>query len=1141
MILTILFTEMIKEFEIIMNKSILSNQDQSPYLVDLIERKEYFQRSINITYDNNDSEAIDNFYCPMSYEQVIIRMIHHMEQSGQMAFTWTGPYGSGKSSLAIFLQALINNDQKIAEVAAAKLSKKNKAAITSYFNTNSYQWQVLNLVGQAQAPEHLFKEALNLADDASSNDILEALNAYESNGQRLLIFIDELGKVFDGAAKNSRPDDIYFLQQLAEFANRSQGNVILIGVLHQSFMAYARQATAKTHNEWLKIQGRFVDCSVTLSVDEQIHLISQVIKVKDARLEHYKNSDKVLGQISAVVDNISFSRKTDTEKLTDLLTNVFPLHPLVAILLCQLSKKNFGQNQRSVFSFLMSAEPNGFGYYLKNNTLDQFSLFNPTQFWDYLDSNLNSTIQASEYGKQWLLSQMAVSRYEELNDETAVTLIKAISLISIFADDTGIHASRSLLQGLLDVDHEQLNTLLQSLESASIIFYRKFNHAYSLSEGSDFNLSEAVKVQLQDLESLPFEELEQFDPIVAKAHYQLTGSLRWMEVKLIPVADNTEKLLQKIQDDVDASLVGCYCILIPKDDSDVASALSICEKVASSNEFNNIVIAILDSHASIIDMLKDKVALSNILKNEERLLNDKIARQETEGRLVETEDTLNRLLNKSLNASKWYSTHLDQLGSQLNRFKLSALASQIADKQVSASFICNNELINRSKPSPSAKGAIRELLKRMIENSDEENLGMEKYPPEKGIYESILLKNGLHQSDTDGNYAISRPSDVRLQAIWARADEVVTASEGQLVTAKKIYQAWSECPYGVKSGLHEVLYIAYILSRHSDLANYINGEYKPTIQYLLAEYLIKAPDNVGIREVSFLEGTQSWIHVLRDELQEKFSSRFKSVIEDEPLPIAQALVSVFYSMHPWIQRTNNLKPKTKQLRNILKQANDPNRLLFDDLPKFFNANDDDYQKVAKIIDSLEELDAAYPQLVQDINDKLLNYLMIKQTDSNPYIEINKRASALFGLSGDYLLDSFIARLVKYDGSMNDSESLISLLAGNKPAKKWIDQDITKALQQIAAYCFQFLEAEVNSDINISNNRRKVSVITKSANQTSIKMGNAHVTSLNSELVTSSAKQVMSKLTDKGLDRNEQIAVIAEMLEALADEEGGKDE
>ena len=1110
------------------------------YLIDHIERNQYFQRSINIYADSNDKGPISNFYCTASYEQILMNMIAHIK-GGQTAFTWTGPFGSGKSSLALFLQGLVSDDKEIVEIASSKLSKKNKTAIVKHFNSKDQQWKTLNLTGQTIAPEQIFKDALGLPSSADAKDILEALDGYIDDEQRLIVFIDELGKVFDGAAKSHRPDDIYFLQQLAEFVNRTNGRILLVGMLHQSFTAYARQATAKTHNEWMKIQGRFVDFAITLSVEEQIFLIGQVINITNEQLEQSKNNDEFTTQIQSLVANIANYRQTNPESLTKLLSDVFPLHPLVAILLCKLSQKNFGQNQRSIFSFLMSSEPNGFGYYLKNTTLDEFALFKPHQFWDYLDSNLNSAIIASEYSKQWLLSQTAVNRYEGLDDETAVKLIKIIALISIFADGTGVHASSELLKTLLDINEEQLNELIKSLESASIIFYSKFKQSYVLSEGSDFNLNDAVREQIQDLDSLPFEQLEQFEPIVAKKHYQLTGSLRWMEVKLLPVTDALESVLMGLQDSINASLVGYFCLLIPKNDEEVLLATEVCKKIDNSDEFNNLVIAVLDSHTIIIDMLKDKIALSNILKNEERLLNDKIARQETEGRLVEIEDALNTLLDKSLNASKWYGRHLASPETQLNRFKLSALASTIADKQVTENFICNNELVNRNKPSPSAKGAIRELLKRMIERSEEANLGIDKYPPEKGVYESVIVKNGLHKTDSEGNYYFSKPDDIRLQAIWTCADNIIAEAKGDLVTAKEIYEAWQAPPYGVKAGLHEILYIAYILSRHSDLANYINGEYKPSVQYLLAEYLIKVPADVGVREVSFLEGVQSWIHVLRDRLQENFGARLNTQIEDEPLPIAQALVSIFYGLHPWIQRTNKLSPKTKQLRDILKKANDPNQLLFDDLPKFFNAADDDDAKVEKIIEGLQELDKVYPDLVSEINMGLQNYLKIKEDSVNPYTEINKRSEALFGKSGDYLLDAFIARLVKYDGSMNDAESLISLLAGNKPSKKWIDQDIIKAQQRIATYGFQFLEAEVNADVNASPDRQKVGVITKSPNATTSRVREAHITSKNIEPISKKVEEIANSLKASQFDMNDRIAVIAKLLEALNEEDAEKEE
>ena len=1111
------------------------------YLINYITRNDYFQRSININADNNDIAAINNFYCTASYEQLLISMIKNIE-AGQTAFTWTGPFGSGKSSLALFLQSLISDNQDLVKVAHSKLSSKNKSDIVGCFNSENQQWATINLVGQAVAPESLFRTALDLSDTASADDILEALRQYTSDGKRLIIFIDELGKVFDGAAKGNNPEDIYFLQLLAEFVNRSQGQMILIGILHQAFTAYARQATAKMQSEWMKIQGRFVDFGITLTDDEQLYLQGQVINVNDPKLIEYREKREVQSQITAIINNISINRKVDVDSMTQLLNGVFPLHPLVAILLCRLSQKNFGQNQRSIFSFLMSAEPNGFDYFLKNTALDNSEsiLFRPHQFWDYLDSNLNSAISASEYGKQWLLSQMAVNRYQGLNDEATVRLIKVISLISIFADTTGIHATPELLASILDIKDEELAKTLKELESASIIFYRKFTQSYMLSQGSDFNLNDAILEQLQDLDELPLSKLEQFDPIVAKKHYQEKGSLRWMEIRLLPVSKDIEMVLSGLEESLDASLVGYFCLLIPRNKDELNLAKQISEKSANEGELDNLVIAVLDSHDTIIEMLRDKIALTNILEHEERLLNDNIARQETEGRLIEIEDSLSRLLDKSLDKSIWFNRYLPKSGSQLNKFKRSALVSKIADLHVSESFTCNNELVNRNNPSPSAKGAIRDLLKSMIEEGDEEELGIEKFPAHKGLYQSIILKNGLHRADEDGNYYFSRPSDAKLEAIWQCADDLIAESEGNLVTAQQIYDAWQQPPYGVKAGLHEILYIAYILSRHNDLASYINGEYKPTVQYLLAEYLIKVPDEVGVREVSFLEGTQQWIYVLQDSLQENFGDRLGKKIESEPLPIAQALIRVFDQMHPWIQRTNQLSSKTKQLRNILKQANDPNQLLFDDLPKFFNAKDDDEQKVAKIIEALYEMDYKYPKLVSDINNKLLDYLKVEQQELNPFAEINKRAEALFGRSGDYLLDAYIARLVKYDGSMNDAESLISLLAGNKPAKQWIDQDITRALQQIAAYSFQFLEAEVNADVNSSPDRQKVGLITKSPNATTSHVREAHITSKNLKTVTDKAQEILKSLEQSGLDLNDRVAVIAKLLEGFEDESKDKE-
>ena len=47
------------------------------------------------------------------------------------------------------------------------------------------------------------------------------------------MFVDELGKYLEYAS--SKNQDIMFLQNLAEVCNRSNGKLIFIGILHQSF------------------------------------------------------------------------------------------------------------------------------------------------------------------------------------------------------------------------------------------------------------------------------------------------------------------------------------------------------------------------------------------------------------------------------------------------------------------------------------------------------------------------------------------------------------------------------------------------------------------------------------------------------------------------------------------------------------------------------------------------------------------------------------------------------------------------------------------------------------------------------------------------------------------------------------------
>lgn len=1131
-----------------MNKMTKNPPIETRYLSEIVKQNDYFQRSVNISLDKGLISALEGFYCPISYEQVLSRMASLISQTGQSAFTWTGSYGSGKSSLALFLQALVSSDNKLSQLAQSKISSDNLEHITEFFDNKNSDWHVINLVGQTNSPKQLFKEALFNDTDATAQDIFNKLSKMVDENKKLIIFLDEMGKTLEAANRSEQSDDdIFFLQQLAEFVNRSQGKIVFIGILHQSFIAYARQAKKQTYNEWQKIQGRFVDCAITLSVDEQLYLISQVIEIDDKN-KYFHDSKLTFEQIiNTLVNNIAKNRRTDIVKLSQVLQAVFPLHPLVAILLCQLSKKEFGQNQRSIFSFLMSAEPYGFNHYLKQTPLDQFCIYSPDMFWDYIDDNLGNMILASEYAKPWLLAQMAVARYHARNDALAIRLIKIISLLSLLSGDTGVHGDIAVLSASLELDSKKVHETLMELEASGIIFYSKFKQAYVLNEGSDFNLSKAIEERLSEIDNIPFEQLKQFDPIIAKRHYQSTGSLRWAEIKLIALNNaDVETIINKLAHSTDTSCVGYLCVLLPTNEDEFVNTNKQLSKIAKSHP--NLLITLVDKYAAIIDLLKDSLALKEILRTDRHLINDAIARQETETRLRDTEDRIYNYLQDLLSKSIWHHQSFT-VPKPLSGFSLSGLVSDIADNQVPQAVICNNELVNRNAPSPNAKGAIRELVKRMIENSKEPRLGIDKYPPERAIYESILKNNDIHQSDDGENFYFASPNkDSSLYHVWQSTNDFINQKQGALITADEIYQLWKSPPFGIKSGLCDILYIAYIISRSNDLANYIEEEYKPNLQYLLAEYLLKSPKSVGIREVASLKNQQSWIYQLRQKLQTEFCSLITNPIGNEPLPIAQALISVFDKLPSWLHRTNELEPNTKQLRNILKQSNDPNKLLFDDLPRFFDAQDDDESKADKIINALQEMHQKYPDLVDIINKQLFVNLKLAQRndninprDSNLFDIVNNRANAIWKKTGDPTLEPFITRLRNYRGTPSEAEGLVSILANNKPSKNWIDQDIYKALQQLNTLSFNFLEAEINTNTPVSENRYKVSVILKSPNDIDdfeIQSGdgikrNAHAVPQNLEAIEQVVQQ-MSSLNDfKILDSNDKVIALAKLFEQLA--------
>ena len=107
-----------------------------------------FRKSIRIDTDLTDPTALEGFICPESSASVLRTMALHVKESEQAAFTWTGPYGVGKSSLVIALSAVLNPQAGVRAKASHILGPATTRAIWEALPPRDKGWRVLPVVGR---------------------------------------------------------------------------------------------------------------------------------------------------------------------------------------------------------------------------------------------------------------------------------------------------------------------------------------------------------------------------------------------------------------------------------------------------------------------------------------------------------------------------------------------------------------------------------------------------------------------------------------------------------------------------------------------------------------------------------------------------------------------------------------------------------------------------------------------------------------------------------------------------------------------------------------------------------------------------------------------------------------------------------
>ena len=1101
-------------------------EKNEPMLADAVQISHQYQRSIRIDADIGRPDALNGYIVHATAASVIAGMCAQLASTNQRCFTWTGPFGGGKSSLAVALASALHPDDSLRTKARSALNLDSKPDFDQAFPVQE-GWFVVPVVGRrgsvVKELDAAIRKSRGLSVDsrskATAQSVIAELISEAKNrpNDGVLVFIDEMGKFLEASALGSG-DDVYFFQELAEASARAEGRLVVVGVLHQSFAQYSNRLGLEARDDWGKVQGRYLDLPFVAASDEVVELIGGAIQAK-----HRPNWIKEASE--AVAEAIRSRRPAVGTDFAAPLERCWPLHPAMAALLGPISKRQFGQNERSTFGFLSSVEPYGFRAYLQSTPLSQSTWYRPSDYWDYLRANLEPAILASPDGHRWSQAVEAVERAEaKSGEQLLVSIIKNIAVIDLFRNGSGLSADLPVISSLFhNVPREQIEDALQKLSTLKVALFKSYTGAWSVFEGSDFDIDAAIAQSLASSAGVDYTKLSQLmgmHPVVAKRHYHETGAMRWMELSLQSI-EQAEKIAKAYQPQ--RGEFGQFILALPGRDMSEREARKRAQACAYEEPWP-VLVGIPSNHARIAELSAELVALEQV-KERHELGGDPVARREVFARLAATKSDLEDQLQTAVSLCKWHdgSDTVIEPGA-----KLSPIASALADELYDACPPVFSELVNRDSLSSNSVKARRDLLHTMINAEGVERLGIEGFPAERGLLETLLIAPDLYRKEDESwrFYPPSQTSHSGFHKLW-QATQKLFLDAGTRVSVDSIYNRWRLPPFGMKQGIQPVFLTTFLLAHKANVAVYKDGIFIPRLSDVDLDECLQDPTRFTLRWIAIdkdktqiLEGIAS----LLEEVGEKVGST-------EPLEAARGLVAMVFGLPEWARRTQRLGEAAKAIRDMLLKASDPHKVLFIDLPSLLGA-DDGKTYVEALRAPLHEIAVAYPKMLSEVKSKMLEALdaPLDNLDS-----LRERAKAVAGVAGDFRLDAFSTRLASYDDSRAALEGILSL-AAEKPPRDWVDRHIDAAVLELVQFARRFREAEAFVSVKDRPARSEaIAVVIGAGAETTTISRSFSISDRHRKTVDDKAAELTSMLQGQGLETDILLAILAKAGITLASE------
>lgn len=1070
------------------------------HIAELFDIPNRFLRSAHLERDFSDPRALEGYILTEPMHQALNRIVAGVRpDSGQRAWRVTGDYGTGKSSFGLLLaHVLAGRSGKLPRALAQAVDLKaigfpkrpqlHALLITGAREslTSALSRAIVDAIeslrdGKRTAPA-LKRIQEKLESGACTEGVLMRaladLNAHlVDNGlaSGLLLVLDELGKFLEYCASNANAD-VYTLQRLAEAAARSGDRpLVVVGLLHQGFHVYAEQLPGTAQQEWQKVAGRFEEVVFDQPLEHTSILVSGALNVDGDKLPS-RTVQIAKRSMALALGHRWYGNGADERALKDRAAKLYPIHPFVLPPLVRFLRR-YGQHERSLFGFLLSSEPLGLqDFATRIANVDTW--YRLHDLYDYVRANFGHLLGGQSHRSHWLRLSSMIDGMRGA-DERELRVLKTVGLLNLLDAEDLIATADVIAAAIGPTDGEgaaHVSDIIASLKGRDLLYDRGTAGGYCLWPHTSVSLEKAFRdaeLAQEPVDRVSSRIAVHLDsrPLVARRHHITTGTLRHFEVRFAPATDLSEALLA-IPEGADGLVVVPLC----DSPAEHLQALEFAHaSVAASH--TAILFAVSEPLRNLAGIVRRVECWDWVVKNTPALTHDRFAAEEAaRGRsaaqreLRSEIDNLVGLRGPSPAASlRWF--HRGQEVTITNGRQMMDRLSNICDDLFAQSPHVTNELVNRRALSSAGTRGRQVLIEHILTSAHLPMLGIdaERAPPEKSIYLSILKQGGMHR-EVEGAYTIAEPSPdddtCHLRPTFARIRALLAAQPDARVKVDTIAGELHRPPYGVRDGVWPLLLAIYIKAHEHELAFYEDGAYLVQVGGAELQRLMKAPGTFEMQLCQVI-GVRAEVF---DRLLTLLDVSAPADRKPALLDIVTPLCTFAAHLPEYVRKTATLSAPARAVRAALLDAQEPVKLLFQDLPRacggqsFSPGDPVDDAKVQAFVRALRvaqnELRDSYAAL-QKRNEAALQAAMGTSGDSAAArAKLSARALRALIAVRETRLKAFCLRL-RDDALPPDRwmEAIASLVV-SKPPARWTDTDERLYIDEITGLgeTFQRVEA-----------------------------------------------------------------------------------